>query len=599
MKRCLFYVIILVSVVLYSCSKDEETAVVSYPTVNSSFFAMENVLVQGVEPCVVHSLFFVTDNNANAVDSLCIDDFVVEEDGMAVDLEANNGTLKGYAESNFKVKTILLINTNEEGGVPLEKLKSAAKAFLNNVSPMHEIAILGFDDEVVELHGFSSDRTSLINVVNELVQTEGEREVYASVDYAVKLMEDKYSTEFVEQSFLVVLSTGNSTENSSSGVAVSEVLADLKTKKTLCVSVASSEGMSIDNIGTVGYFEADNTDEYDQMAIDANDRFRSFLGSFYWLSYYSSLRDKEEHTVEVSIVNNSNGSENSSIQGGFSAEKFFTAVKSVVINNGETYRKLNKGDSYTLTAKTWMANTNPQYVWSSSNSSIVSISVVDNSNDVVISGVGQPGEKANIKVQDVANNMEATLEVEIMDIDFVAFTDARDGKQYNTVEIGDQTWLAENINYEVAGKSWLYDNMQSNSSIGRLYTYEGAKQACPDGWHLPSDEEWKALESFLGMDNVNDMQWRGTNQGHLLKSSTGWDGNNQGADEYGFAALAAGMRLPDGNFDLKGESAFFWTATELTAGYAYSRMFVGNNKGVYRDHKGETFGFSVRCVKDL
>ncbi len=98
-------------------------------------------------------------------------------------------------------------------------------------------------------------------------------------------------------------------------------------------------------------------------------------------------------------------------------------------------------------------------------------------------------------------------------------TDVRDGKTYKTVKIGEQTWMAENLNFDNTG-SYCYANKQENcDKYGRLYTWEAAKNVCPTGWHLPTEEEWQQLEKYLGMTDselTKNDTWRGTDQGKRL-----------------------------------------------------------------------------------
>ena len=79
------------------------------------------------------------------------------------------------------------------------------------------------------------------------------------------------------------------------------------------------------------------------------------------------------------------------------------------------------------------------------------------------------------------------------------FTDARDGKIYKTVKIGDQVWMAENLNYDAGEGSWCYKDSLSNcEKYGKLYTWEAARRSAPKGWHLPSKEEFETLLNSLG-----------------------------------------------------------------------------------------------------
>ena len=173
------------------------------------------------------------------------------------------------------------------------------------------------------------------------------------------------------------------------------------------------------------------------------------------------------------------------------------------------------------------------------------------------------------------------------------FTDSRDGQKYKTVKIGGQTWTAENMNVKT-GTSWCYDDDESNcKKYGRLYDWETAKTVCPEGWHLPSRQEWNNLVKAAGGDRK---------AGKKLKAGSGWNNYNKksgnGTDNFGFSALPGGGRGFDGNFGYAGDIGFWWTATELSDGNACSRGMGYDDDYVYEISIVKSVGFSARCVAD-
>ncbi len=168
-------------------------------------------------------------------------------------------------------------------------------------------------------------------------------------------------------------------------------------------------------------------------------------------------------------------------------------------------------------------------------------------------------------------------------------TDTRDGQVYKTVTIGTQTWMAENLNYNTSN-SYCYDNNASNcSKYGRLYTWSAAMNACPSGWHLPSNTEWNTLWTAVGGTGT---------AGTKLKSTSGWSGGGNRTDSFGFAVLPAGRRYNDGDFYREGDLAYFWSSTEFSSGSVYYWDFYYYDDYVGRDYGSKNLGFSVRCLRD-
>ena len=196
-------------------------------------------------------------------------------------------------------------------------------------------------------------------------------------------------------------------------------------------------------------------------------------------------------------------------------------------------------------------------------------------------------------VKAYATNEKGTNYGEVISFETImGITDPRDGQFYETVVIGSQTWFAVNLNYNT-GNSWCYDNNGSNCDIyGRLYTWEAATSACPDGWHLPNDIEWTTLIDFLGGEDVAGGKMKETGTTH-------WNSPNTGAtNSSGFTALPGGYRSTNGGFYDRGSFGIWWSATEYSSASAWDRKLGYDTDGVDRDGRSKEDGFSVRCVRD-
>jgi uncharacterized protein (TIGR02145 family) len=180
------------------------------------------------------------------------------------------------------------------------------------------------------------------------------------------------------------------------------------------------------------------------------------------------------------------------------------------------------------------------------------------------------------------------------------FKDKRDGERYSWVRIGVQVWMAENLNYKTSD-SWCYDNQNTNcEKYGRLYNWEAAKKACPIGWRLPSDDQWKQMEMALGMSQseADDDGWRGTDEGDKMKSTTGWNNNGNGTNSSGFNALPGGYRSSIGSFTYLGRYGGWWSSSEHSGTSAWYRSLHCNYGQVGRGNYDKAYGFSVRCLKN-
>ena len=202
-----------------------------------------------------------------------------------------------------------------------------------------------------------------------------------------------------------------------------------------------------------------------------------------------------------------------------------------------------------------------------------------------------------------------------------------DGNVYQTVQIGDQLWMKENLKVThynngdeiptgYSNDDWanlstgayaVYDDNESNAdTYGYLYNWYAVETGnlAPEGWHVPTDDEIKELEMYLGMsqEEADSWGWRGTDEGGKLKEAgtEHWASPNTGAtNESGFTAFPGGSRFyNDGIYQNMGGLGYFWSSSEDDSNYAWTRLLSYNFPGIHRGNYNKRSGFSVRCVKD-
>lgn len=176
-----------------------------------------------------------------------------------------------------------------------------------------------------------------------------------------------------------------------------------------------------------------------------------------------------------------------------------------------------------------------------------------------------------------------------------ALYDVRDDNVYPVVEFGGKYWIAENLRYEASGAMLNPDN--PSTAYGYLYDWDAAKTACPTGWHLASDADWKALEATFGMTAADLAMMGGRTLMKLsnLKAPTGWAEENNGSNTTLFSIFPAG-RYQSETFENIEDYAFFWTSTRNTENESIGRYIFHNSDQINRTYIKHSIGLSCRCV---
>lgn len=191
-----------------------------------------------------------------------------------------------------------------------------------------------------------------------------------------------------------------------------------------------------------------------------------------------------------------------------------------------------------------------------------------------------------------------------------------DGNIYKTVKIGSQIWMTENLktttlndgiaippvsdadswfNTNTPGLCWYNNNAASFKDVyGALYnsfTISTGK-LCPDGWHIPSNEEWDELSGFLGDSTSAGGKLKEAGTDHWLSPNTGADNKS------GFTALPAGVRYLEGTFATVSSGTGFWSASEAGSNDEWYVSLYYGSAGISTGHRNKKHGFSVRCIKN-
>ncbi len=198
------------------------------------------------------------------------------------------------------------------------------------------------------------------------------------------------------------------------------------------------------------------------------------------------------------------------------------------------------------------------------------------------------------------------------------FTDSRDGKTYNTVQIGTQCWMAQNLNIGTKIDSssnqtnnstiekYCNNDLESNCNIyGGFYqwnemmqyvTTPGVKGICPTGWHIPTDAQWTIVTTFLGGTSIAGGKMKSTG---TIEAGTGlWLSPNTGTNESGFTAFPAGFRDSFGSFFFPGFIGLWWSSSETNTNIVWGRWMFCYSSNIQRVEDEKASGYSVRCLRN-
>ena len=301
--------------------------------------------------------------------------------------------------------------------------------------------------------------------------------------------------------------------------------------------------------------------------------------------------------IEIILVNKSSSSEASS-------SSFFRTNKTDIFFSNKIEIKSSSSSEPSSSSKVEPSSSSkPAPKSSSSQPKSSSSEPPASSSSEESSSSDAPKSSAALYFYDCTEHDCVTMEYLNPNVSYGEFLDKRDDQVYRTIVISNHVWTAQNMNYKIETEegseetNWCYaNNPEHCQKFGRLYTWEAAKKVCPEGWHLPTVDEWAELlkDHSCSIEPYQDTVLIFNCSGGELKAAETWGKVNK--DPNGFSVVAAGIHYTDG-FHSYNEYALFWTSTEFEDPSFYAASFNESDGATLWPHNKNEYGLSVRCVK--
>ena len=372
-------------------------------------YVMTKHFIETELPCFVNIMFQVSDHESNFVGNLTTEDFEVQEDNQAISPTESMMTIKKRDAMSYVLKTVLMLDNSASVGNNIDDIKDAAIILINNKVEQQEIAVYVFSEEAVLLQDFTTDVAALTVAINLISIGYATTNLYGSVITGASRWEDNYSTEEIEQGFMILITDGSDTQGSNT---LGDALNAIGSKMVYTVGLGNEQDPeALQQLGTAGYYSLTDYSELAAKFNEIQEEMSAYANSFYWLYYMSPKRGDNNHSLNLLINNNSNTSSNAYITGNFNSNGFYSVLPGISINDGITTVELMEGESYNLKAVTYLGDFVPSYSWEASSSSLATIEVnpSDNSEATIIASLTGGSQVVNIVVNDIPNDFTSTI----------------------------------------------------------------------------------------------------------------------------------------------------------------------------------------------
>ena len=382
----------------------------------SLFYRLVKHHIETEIPCFVNIMFSVEDMEFKGVDNLNNDNFEVFENGSAISPTETFPYIKKINTIPYSLKTVLLLDNSTSVADKLDDIKAAAVTLISTITEKQEFAIFSFSDEAVLMQDFTDDVELLTVAINTITAGFPSTNLYGAFIEGVQHWDEIYSTELIQQGFLVAFTDGDDTQGSST---LGQAVAARGDKKAYMIGLGNElDTIPLNQLSNPGPYEPINDiSELEQVFIEIQADIIRYANSFYWLNYMTPKRNSTD-TLRLEVVNNENNGLDSYIEEPFSSYGFESVYSGVYLNitvsqlYGIDSLEIDETDPYELKAVTYWAYEPPSYSWASDNENVVTVAPDEfYFNRGWLNFPGIEGGEAYVTVTDDANDYTKTIKV--------------------------------------------------------------------------------------------------------------------------------------------------------------------------------------------
>lgn len=371
------------------------------------YYQLYSHYVETQIPCFVNIMFSAEDEAGKGVDNLFNQDFEVFEDQTVVSPTETFRYIKKNNTLPYRIKTVLLLDNSASVSNNIGEIKNAAKALVSDIAARQEFAICVFSSEMILLQDFTSDVDSLIMAINSIEVGFATTNLYGAVIEAVGLWNDAYSSEYIQQGFLVVFTDGDDTQGS---YTLQQAVNARGSKKAYMVGLGDELNPEpLNAIANPGpYYPISNVTQLENVFGEIQYDIIRYANSFYWLIYMSPKR-QGIHDLELHVIGNLNTGSHSFIESSFNANSFFDVGSGVFVNTsaalpyGVDTILLYELEEIDLKSVTYWAYHPPDYSWSVSSEQVAVVEVDGYDNSMATLNFTEDGGETLLTVFDESN----------------------------------------------------------------------------------------------------------------------------------------------------------------------------------------------------